>query len=93
MARALPRSGNAQGTAPLGMDPLRPSPSAEQLSAAIVKKVNPQAQTKAQLLALDGAELMQALAGFQLPIVDGVVLTGEPAALALQGAQLMMWPL
>ncbi|MEC7990848.1 MAG: carboxylesterase family protein, partial [Pseudomonadota bacterium] len=83
---ALPRSGNAQGTAPLGMD-LRPSPSAEQLSAAIVQKVNPQAQTKAQLLALDGAELMQALAGFQLPIVDGVVLTGEPAALALQGAQ------
>ena len=52
-----------------------------------MQKVNPQAQTKAQLLALDGAELMQALAGFQLPIVDGVVLTGEPAALALQGAQ------
>ena len=79
---ALPRSRNAQ-VQYAGNGPTT-SPSAEQLSAAIVQKVNPQAQTKAQLLALDGVELMQALAGFQLLIVGGVVLTGEPAALALR---------
>ena len=83
---ALPRSTNAGGMAPLGMD-LRPLPTAEQESAAIVAKVDPQARTKAQLLALDSAELMGALSGFQLPFVDGVVLTGEPTALALQGDQ------
>ena len=71
--------------APLGMD-LRPLPTAEQESAAIVAKVDPQARTKAQLLALDSAELMGALSGFQLPFVDGVVLTGEPTALACRGA-------
>ena len=81
---ALPRSKNASGKAPLGMD-LRPLPSAEDVSAEIVKKVDPKAQSKAQLLALDSSALMYALPGFQLPFVDGVALTGEPAALVLQG--------
>ena len=36
---------------------------------------------------LDGSALMYALSGFQLPIVDGVGLVGEPAVLARQGKQ------
>ena len=50
-------------------------------------EADPTAITDAQLRALDGSALMYALSGFQLPIVDGVGLVGEPAVLARQGKQ------
>ena len=83
---ALPRSRNAAASATLGMD-LKPLPSAEELSRRIVEKVDANAVTETQLRALDGSALMYALPGFQLPIVDGVGLVGEPAELARQGKQ------
>lgn len=83
---ALPRTRNASTSATLGMD-LKPPPSAEELSIGIVEKVDATAVTEAQLRALDGSALMHALSGFQLPIVDGVSLVGEPAVLARQGKQ------
>ena len=83
---ALPRSGNATAPATLGMD-LEPLPSAEELSERVAKAVDPAAITQSQLRALDGSALMYALSGFQLPIVDGVGLVGEPAVLAWQGKQ------
>lgn len=83
---ALPRSKNASAAAPRGMD-LQPLPSAEQLSQRIVDKVDPNASTGERLRALDAAALMRALSGFQLPFVDGSVLVGEPATMALQGKQ------
>jgi len=83
---ALPRSKNAAALPTLGMD-LQPMPSAEQLSERVAAVVDPTAITEAQLRALDGSALMYALSGFQLPIVDGVGLVGEPAVLARQGKQ------
>jgi para-nitrobenzyl esterase len=83
---ALPRSRNATAPATLDMD-LQPLPSAEQLSKRIAQAVDPAAKTQTQLRALDGSALMHALPGFQLPIVDGVGLVGEPAVLARQGKQ------
>jgi para-nitrobenzyl esterase len=83
---ALPRSENATAPATLGMD-LEPLPSAEELSKRVAKAVDPAAITESQLRALDGSALMYALSGFQLPIVDGVGLVGEPAVLAWQGKQ------
>ena len=83
---ALPRTQNAPASATRGMD-LKPLTSAEELTMRIVEKVNPNAITETQLRALDGSALMHALPGFQLPIVDGVGLVGEPALLTRQGKQ------
>ena len=83
---ALPRSQNAPAVETLGMD-LKPLTSAEELNMRIVQKVDPNAVTETQLRALDGSALMYALPGFQLPIVDGVGLVGEPALLTRQGKQ------
>ena len=85
-AWALPRSKNAAALPTLGMD-LQPMPSAEELSKRVATVVDPTAITEEQLRALDGSALMHALSGFQLPIVDGVGLVGEPAVLAWQGKQ------
>ena len=83
---ALPRSVGATGTAALAMDGT-PADSGEALSRALVAKVAPGAETAAELYALDGQALVDALVGFQLPIVDGATLPAEPGQLFLEGRQ------
>ncbi len=83
---ALPRSRGAALPAPLDMD-LTGAASAEALAAELVSNVDPTVQTAQQLYALDGQQLVDALVGFQLPIVDGATLTAEPAQVFRAGAQ------
>jgi len=83
---ALPRSRGAALPAPRDMDLTRAAP-AEALASELVAKVDPTAQTAQRLYALDGQELVDALVGFQLPIVDGTTLTAEPGQIFRAGQQ------
>lgn len=83
---ALPRTGNAPTPAPLGMD-LNPARSAESLAREVIERVAPDAETAEELRALDAMELMKAVEGFYLPLVDGVTLREEPGILFLAGKQ------
>ena len=85
-AWALPRSKTAPVPAPLAAD-LGPAESAEAASRALVARVDPRAGSAAQLERLDGQALVNAVRGFQLPIVDGSSLPEEPAFLFLRGQQ------
>jgi para-nitrobenzyl esterase len=83
---ALPRSLAATGPAARAMDG-NPAASAEDLSRALVAKVAPDTSSAEELYALDGQALVDALVGFQLPVVDGTTLPAEPGQLFLQGRQ------
>ena len=83
---ALPRTANAPPPAPLGMD-LKSVPSAEALARELIDRVSPDAETAAELRALDAMALMAAVEGFHLPIVDGTSLQEEPGILFLAGRQ------
>lgn len=85
---ALLRSRGAPEPAPLDMA-LAPVPAgtAEAAATALVAKVSANPQTADMLRALDGQALVDALTGFQLPIVDGSSLPEEPALLFEQGRQ------
>lgn len=83
---ALPRTASAPAPAPLGMD-LNPAQSAESLAQELVERVSAEAETAAELRALDAMALMAAVEGFHLPVVDGVTLREEPGILFLAGEQ------
>ena len=83
---ALPRTANAAVPAPLGMD-LNPVESAESLARELIERVAPDAETADELRGLDALELMKAVEGFYLPLVDGVTLREEPGILFLAGKQ------
>lgn len=83
---ALPRTATAPAPAPRAMDG-SPARSAEALAAAVVARVAAGADSAAALRALDGQRLVEALDGFQLPIVDGTSLPEEPGIRFLRGEQ------
>jgi para-nitrobenzyl esterase len=83
---ALPRTNRAPLPAPRAMDG-EPAPSAEVLAAAIVARVGETAENAAALRELSGQALVEALDGFQLPIVDGTSLPEEPGIVFLRGEQ------
>lgn len=82
----LPRSRHANEPAPLSSDSTS-VPTAEAISAALIKRVTQAQQTEQHLLSLDAAELAGALEGFQLPIVDAQTLDNEPGILFRNGRQ------
>lgn len=83
---AMPRTRHAPTPAPESAE-LDVAESAESIGAALVAKVTPDAPTKTRLRALDGQKLVEAISGFQLPIVDGTSLPDEPGILFMQGRQ------
>ena len=60
---------------------------AEKISSELVARVDSSPQTKNMLYQLDGAALVNALVGFQLPIVDGNSVLEEPGIRFLRGDQ------
>jgi para-nitrobenzyl esterase len=85
-AWALPRAVGAPAPAPKGAD-LGPAESAEAISEALIGRFEEGRQSSRLLSRLDGQALVDAVEGFQLPIVDGTSLPEEPAALFRQGRQ------
>jgi para-nitrobenzyl esterase len=94
--KAIAQSG--YGTWPLARSSTAPLPapsglymgSAEQAqisSMELVARVDSLEQSKERLYQLDGAALVNALTGFQLPIVDGESVLEEPGILFMRGAQ------
>ena len=81
---ALPRTAGAPTPAPLGMG-LDAAPGAEAMGEELIARVSADATTAEDLRALDADDLVAALQGFQLPIVDGVTLAEEPGIIALRG--------
>jgi para-nitrobenzyl esterase len=84
---ALPRSRGAPQPIPMDMF-MGPAKKAEMLASELVGRVIKGDQTRRMLLELDGVALVNALKGFQLPIIDGTSLREEPGILFLQGKQL-----
>ena len=60
---------------------LRPDKSAEQAAVDVASRAGATEQSPTSLRALDAVALINALDGFQLPIVDGISLREEPWAL------------
>ncbi|NBU26325.1 MAG: hypothetical protein EBS39_12075 [Gammaproteobacteria bacterium] len=85
-AWALPRSSRAPMPAPKGAD-RGPALSAEALGKEIVARASGEPQTARMLRRLDGQQLVDAVRGFMLPIVDGRSLPDEPGILFMQGRQ------
>lgn len=83
---ALPRASNAPKPAPMGADMVN-ADSAESLSAQVLSRAYSSAIPPQQLRDVDGQKLVDAVEGFQLPIVDGTSLPEEPARLFLRGQQ------
>ncbi len=83
---ALPRTASAPSPAPKGAD-MGAAESAEVIAAALVAKVDNGRQSSRMLARLDGQALIDAVQGFQLPIVDGTSLPEEPGILFTQGRQ------
>ncbi|MEZ5557665.1 MAG: carboxylesterase family protein [Pseudomonadales bacterium] len=81
---ALPRSRTAPEPGPLSMT-LGRADSAEALAHELVARVASGPQSRARLYALDAQMLVSALAGFQLPIVDGTTLPEEPGVVFARG--------
>ncbi len=61
--------------------------SAEETSRSIVAKITDEPQTKERLRNLDGQQLVDAVEGFQLPVVDGISLLEEPGIVFTRGQQ------
>ncbi|MBM4238762.1 MAG: carboxylesterase family protein [Gammaproteobacteria bacterium] len=83
---ALPRTRRAPAPAPKSAT-LGVAESAESLSAAVIAAVQKKPQTTELLYSLDGQALVEAVRGFQLPIVDGDSLPDEPGILFMRGRQ------
>ena len=81
---ALPRTSAAPSPAPLGMG-LDAAPDAAQMGMELIARVSAEAAAAEDLRALDANDLVAALQGFQLPIVDGITLPEEPGIVALRG--------
>ncbi len=83
---ALPRGAAAPLPAPLAMNG-GPLPSAETQGRELVSRIHKGAQSRDQLYALNGQQLIDAPEGFVVPIVDGRSLLEEPALLFHRGQQ------
>ncbi len=83
---ALPRTRGAPSPAPKSAT-LGVAESAESLSTALIAAVHKGSQTTKLLRSLDGQSLVEAVRGFQLPIVDGDSLPEEPGVLFMRGRQ------
>jgi len=88
---ALPRNRSAALPAPKGQD-LGPIESAEALGERLVERARRDGRLSGQpntsaLRSLDGQALVDAVQGFQLPIVDRSTLPDEPAIVFLRGQQ------
>ncbi len=83
---ALPRSRTAPSPAPLGAD-LGSAESAESITKTLLARIDAAAGSAADLQRLDGQALVNAVRGFQMPIVDGSSLPEEPGFLFLRGKQ------
>jgi len=83
---ALPRASDAPKPAPLSAD-MTNAESAEALSAQVLSRAYSSAPSLPPLREVDAQKLVDAVEGFQLPIVDGSTLPEEPARLFLQGKQ------
>ncbi len=86
---ALPRNRSAAVPAPKGQD-LGPIESAEASGQRLVERARRDARLPGQpnssaLRRLDGQALVDAVQGFQLPIVDAATLPDEPAIVFLRG--------
>lgn len=86
---ALPRNRSAAVPAPKGQD-LGPIESAEASGQRLVERARRDARLTGQpnspaLRSLDGQALVDAVQGFQLPIVDAATLPDEPAIVFLRG--------
>ena len=81
---ALPRSRLAQPQAPLNMANQAPE-SAEAIATALISRLTDAPQNRATLRGLDGQRLVDAVEGFQVPIVDGITILEEPAIRFLRG--------
>ncbi len=86
---ALPRNRSAALPAPKGQN-LGPIESAEASGQRLVERARPDARLPGQpnssaLRSLDGQALVDAVRGFQLPIVDTATLPDEPAIVFLRG--------
>ncbi len=82
----LPRSVNAPVPAPRGAD-LGKADSAEAISQALMARLTNKRQSARVLRSLDGQTLVNAVEGFQMPIVDGASLHEEPALMFAAGEQ------
>lgn len=83
---ALPRTSDAPKPAPLSAD-MRKADSAESISMHVLSRAYPNATSLPPLREVEGQRLVDAVEGFQLPIVDGSSLPEEPARLFLRGKQ------
>ncbi|MBT4162774.1 MAG: carboxylesterase family protein, partial [Gammaproteobacteria bacterium] len=83
---ALPRTSNAPVPAPLNMN-RESAASAEQMAVDLVDRITETPQSAHMMRSLDGMSLVNAVVGFQLPIVDGTSLPEEPGLLFLRGEQ------
>lgn len=84
---SLPRTRQAPDPQPLDMY-LGAAQSAEKIATDLVSRVTDTAQSSHLLRELDGRKLVEAVTGFQVPIVDGTSLVEEPGILFLRGRQL-----
>lgn len=73
----LPRTRHAQGPAPKGWGDAE-APVAEEISRAVIEAIAEDAEDPASMRNLPADQLIHALEGFQLPIVDGYTLPREP---------------
>lgn len=83
---ALPRSRRAAQPAPLSMS-MGAAESAEVIAETVIARVTNAKQTRKHLRRLDGQALVEAVSGFQVPIVDGVTVLEEPAIRFMRGQQ------
>ncbi len=83
---ALPRTSDAPHPAPLSAD-MTKADSAEALADRVLLRAYSNATSLPPLREVNAQKLIDAVEGFQLPIVDGSSLPEEPARLFLQGKQ------
>ena len=83
---ALPRAEDAPTPAPLAMD-MTPVPSAESEGRRLIARISDGDLSADQLRSLDAQQIVAALEGFQVPIVDGTSLPEEPGILFRRGKQ------
>ena len=82
----LPRTRHAQGPTPKGWGDAK-APAAEEISGAVIEAIAPHAEDPAAMRNLPAEQLIHALDGFQLPIVDGYSLPYEPGMAFEKGEQ------
>jgi para-nitrobenzyl esterase len=83
---ALPRSDKAPTPAPRNTY-MEEAEDAESMARELVARVSNKPQTREMLYQLDGRQLVEALRGFQVPIVDGRSVQEEPGIRFVRGRQ------